>query len=75
MPLGWVDLVFALLAIIFAAGSRDTFRKYRQRLSMVLDGAGAEREEKGRLPIAPAAREEKSEAKASAELSAELDSG
>lgn len=35
-PLGWVDLAFFALVGIFFAGSRDTFRKYNQRLTMVL---------------------------------------
>ena len=34
-PLEWADVGFITLAIIFAAGSRDTFRKYNHRLTMV----------------------------------------
>ena len=34
--LGWPDVGFITLAVIFAAGSRDTFQKYNHRLTMVL---------------------------------------
>ena len=35
-PLEWSDLAFLVLGGIFFVGSRDTFRKYNQRLTMVL---------------------------------------
>jgi len=35
-PFEWLDLAFFALAGIFFVGSRDTFRKYNQRLTMVL---------------------------------------
>ena len=35
-PLEWLDLAFLVLGGIFFAGSRDTYRKYNQRLTMVL---------------------------------------
>jgi hypothetical protein len=35
-PVGWVDASYVALACILAAGSRDTFRKYNQRLEEVL---------------------------------------
>ena len=35
-PLEWLDLAFFVLGGILFAGSRDNFRKYNQRLTMVL---------------------------------------
>ena len=35
-PLGWTDVGFLVLAIVYGAGSRDTYGKYHQRLSMLL---------------------------------------
>jgi hypothetical protein len=35
-PLEWLDLGLLVLGAIFFAGSRDTFRKYNQRLEMLL---------------------------------------
>ena len=35
-PLGWADLVFVLLAVILFAGSRDTLRKYYERVGQLL---------------------------------------
>lgn len=40
-PLGWMDASFVALAGILAAGSRDTFRKYHQRVEMVLGSCDA----------------------------------
>ena len=42
-PLGWADLGFVLLAVILFAGSRDTLRKYYERVSQLL---GSEKREK-----------------------------
>jgi len=36
LPLGWIDVGLLMLSVIFAAGSRDTYRKYTDRLTMVL---------------------------------------
>lgn len=42
LPLAWTDMGLLTLAIIFAAGSRDTLRKYNDRLTMVLGAKGGE---------------------------------
>jgi hypothetical protein len=43
VPFGWLDLGFALLAVVFFVGSRDMLHKYHTRVSQLL----------GTLPSAP----------------------
>jgi hypothetical protein len=42
-PLGWTDLGFVLLEVVFLLGSRDTLEKYVQRGEMLLGAAASKK--------------------------------